>query len=296
MLEKLQEIQSLLRLHQEKNKNPPLHKHTHTHTHTSTTSNKANTQLKFCKKDLESALNEKKKKLPLLFTPDVNRFTLDLLAEFFDKDKLNKLPSALLIHTSTFLPTTQLGSVSCVCKAWEGTLASDAVWKPLYVKRFHFLPPSGPGQNQNTHTQTHTHAQTQAPLGLTFKQLFRLRLLDPHIGDVVEVAWKGKFRLESLDIYQGLAWWSAIVVEKEEGGKRCVFMCKYTCVCVCLFFVRMCVCLCRKVPKMAKSSHSQHTPCYTHTHLSLPLPSQTLTLPSHTYIHTHTHTHTHTCT
>lgn len=229
MLEKLQEIQSLLRQHQEKNKNPLPHTRSHTHTHTT---NKANTQLKFCKKDLESALNEKKKKLPLLFTPDVNRFTLDLLAEFFDKDKLNKLPSALLIHTSTFLPTTQLGSVSCVCKAWEGTLASDAVWKPLYVKRFHFLPP---GQTVGGNT----HAQTQAPLGLTFKQLFRLRLLDPHIGDVVEVAWKGKFRLESLDIYQGLAWWSAIVVEKEEGGKRYVF-CIYIilCVCVCVYVGR----------------------------------------------------------
>jgi hypothetical protein len=45
------------------------------------------------------------------------------------------------------------------------------------------------------------------------------RLLDPHVGDLVEVAWKGKFRLESLDIYQGLAWWSAIVVDKSDGSR-----------------------------------------------------------------------------
>ena len=32
-------------------------------------------------------------------------------------------------------------------------------------------------------------------------------------GDSVEVAWRGKFRLEGRDIYQGLAWWVAKVVE-----------------------------------------------------------------------------------
>ncbi len=37
---------------------------------------------------------------------------------------------------------------------------------------------------------------------------------------MVEVAWKGKFRLESLDIYQGLAWWSAVVVDKRQDGSR----------------------------------------------------------------------------
>lgn len=40
------------------------------------------------------------------------------------------------------------------------------------------------------------------------------------MGDLVEVAWKGKFRLESLDIYQGLAWWSAVVVDKRQDGSR----------------------------------------------------------------------------
>lgn len=37
------------------------------------------------------------------------------------------------------------------------------------------------------------------------------------VVDDIQVAWKGKFRLESLDIYQGLAWWSAIVVDKSDG-------------------------------------------------------------------------------
>lgn len=68
------------------------------------------------------------------------------------------------------------------------------------------------------------------------------------MGDLVEVAWKGKFRLESLDIYQGLAWWSAVVVDKRQDGSRykihypgyvrrcvriCMYMCMYGCVGVC---------------------------------------------------------------
>jgi hypothetical protein len=44
--------------------------------------------------------------------------------------------------------------------------------------------------------------------------LFRDRLADPQIGDNVEVAWRGKFRLESQDVYQGLAWWVAKIVER----------------------------------------------------------------------------------
>ena len=35
---------------------------------------------------------------------------------------------------------------------------------------------------------------------------FKSRLSDPHIGDKVEVAWRGKFRLEASEVYQGLAW------------------------------------------------------------------------------------------
>ncbi len=36
------------------------------------------------------------------------------------------------------------------------------------------------------------------------------------VGDQVEVAWKGKFRLESFEVYDGTAWWLAQVVGKGE--------------------------------------------------------------------------------
>ena len=59
------------------------------------------------------------------------------------------------------------------------------------------------------------HAGLYHPAYVPYKVRFHQRLLDPRVGDRVEVAWRGKFRLEALDIYQGLAWWVAVVVEKE---------------------------------------------------------------------------------
>ncbi len=49
---------------------------------------------------------------------------------------------------------------------------------------------------------------------------FRDRLCDPHVGDKVEVAWRGKFRLETQDVYQGLAWWVAEIVDKHTDQSR----------------------------------------------------------------------------
>lgn len=117
------------------------------------------------------------------------------------QDYVNKLPGAVLTYIFGFLSASQLGAAGSVCTNFRDISNCDAIWKPMYIKRFHFLDP-------------------REAVGVhKFKDLFKQRLLDPHIGDLVEVAWKGKFRLESLDIYQGLAWWSAIVVDKSDGSK-----------------------------------------------------------------------------
>lgn len=51
-------------------------------------------------------------------------------------------------------------------------------------------------------------------------QHFKERLRDPSLGDKVEVAWKGKFRLETNDVYQGLSWWRAEIVDKHKEQSR----------------------------------------------------------------------------
>lgn len=50
--------------------------------------------------------------------------------------------------------------------------------------------------------------------------MFQRRLQYPEIGDHVEVAWRGKFRLDVNDIYQGLAWWISKVVEVEHANNK----------------------------------------------------------------------------
>ena len=49
---------------------------------------------------------------------------------------------------------------------------------------------------------------------------FQERLFDPFVGDKVEVAWKGRFRLEASDVYQGQAWWIAEVVDKHSSQQK----------------------------------------------------------------------------
>jgi hypothetical protein len=160
--------------------------------------------------------------------------------------------------------------VAWACQNFNEIVSGDAIWKPMYIKRFHFLDPreavglrrfkdlfkvrtTASAQSDLNrpcealvHTPpvasvlraraSHHHMINQracrgwnastalqsVPTLTVVVVVWRVkqeRLLDPHVGDLVEVAWKGKFRLESLDIYQGLAWWSAIVVDKSDGSR-----------------------------------------------------------------------------
>lgn len=52
------------------------------------------------------------------------------------------------------------------------------------------------------------------------KAEFYFRYQHPQIGDRVEVAWRGKFRLEAMEIYQGLAWWVAEIVDRDPEHRR----------------------------------------------------------------------------
>ena len=85
----------------------------------------------------------------------------------------------------------------CTCKEWHKLGSEDIVWKDFYVYKYMRI-------NPNTY-----------PLKSTgYKLSFQERFIDPQIGDGVEVSWQGKFRLESTDVYRGLAWWIAVIVDK----------------------------------------------------------------------------------
>jgi hypothetical protein len=96
-----------------------------------------------------------------------------------------------------WLPIDDFSPVPTVCQDWKDLACSDEVWQTFY--RYKFLrhnPDTMPVEN------------------VGYLQAFRNRLADPQLGDKVEVAWRGKFRLEALDVYQGLAWWVAEIVDK----------------------------------------------------------------------------------
>lgn len=110
---------------------------------------------------------------------------------------LNRMPTDVLHEIFAWLPIDDFGPVASVCSCWRKLAVSDEVWQTFYEYRFLRHNPN-----------------TRPVLKENYLAAFRSRLANPQTGDKVEVAWRGKFRLEALDVYQGLAWWVAEVVDK----------------------------------------------------------------------------------
>ena len=113
----------------------------------------------------------------------------------------NALPRDTMLLCLSFLDVTIHTTLSTVSKDWLALSSEDALWRDHYLNRFSGGSDEGDGE-------------TSADEYEDYKQEYKQRLEDPHVGDDVEVAWRGKFRLESLEIYRGTAWWVAVVVDK----------------------------------------------------------------------------------
>ncbi|CAB1105526.1 unnamed protein product [Ectocarpus sp. CCAP 1310/34] len=91
------------------------------------------------------------------------------------------------------------------------------MWLPLYSRRF------GPAASLPELFERvgldpgDTAATSEGPSGMV-RFAFRSRLACPVLGDHVEVAWKGKFRLDDCMVFVGLSWWDAKV---RHVGSRC---------------------------------------------------------------------------
>lgn len=122
---------------------------------------------------------------------------ITLLLHIFPQTFFHKLPADVVKEIFVWLPIDDFSPIPTVCKDWKVLAGSDEVWQTFY--RYKFL----------------RHNPDTMPLERgNYQQAFRNRLADPELGDKVEVAWRGKFRLEALDVYQGLAWWVAEIVDK----------------------------------------------------------------------------------
>ena len=118
-----------------------------------------------------------------------------------------RLPDPLNYEVLYWLPLADLGTLACVSTEWNRVACSNLVWEKLYHRRFLIKNPS-----------------FKPRMDSSVKQQYRIRLRDPEVGDRVEVSWRGKFRLEGMDVYQGVAWWTAEIVDKNVELHKCVIV------------------------------------------------------------------------
>lgn len=157
--------------------------------------------MKFCNADIEAAvlwLQSHK-----LWSTELQREIVSIINDFFNLNYFRLLPDSMMHEILLWLPVDTLLPVFTVSWDWCETVTSNEVWTRFYHQKFLMNNPGRlPVQRASLITE------------------FRHRLADPHVGDKVEVAWRGKFRLETQDVYQGLAWWVAEIVEKNSDQAR----------------------------------------------------------------------------
>ena len=133
---------------------------------------------------------------------------VSLVVHYYPLDRLLGLPRELLEDAIlSALDTRGLAAVASVSRAARRAAASDAAWRPQYARRFGTTEGSSSRQRSGS-----------LDFGASLRESFRQRLGDPAPGDKVEIAWRGRFRLEGLEVYRGLAWWAAEVVAKRDAS------------------------------------------------------------------------------
>jgi hypothetical protein len=142
---------------------------------------------------------EKQTAAPELFVQQLT----DLLATIKPCDAQSNelsetLRPALMREVMLFLSLAELGGIASVSQEWRALSEHNFLWRQPYLSRFGFHEPAEELSNSSS-----TAAAAAQPL---YKEFFAQRLVNPQVKDRVEVAWRGKFRLESLEIYSGLAW------------------------------------------------------------------------------------------
>jgi hypothetical protein len=124
----------------------------------------------------------------------------DIISTYFNENGFKALPSIVLEEIFQYLQLPDFANIPAVCKEFKQLSSSDFVWNAFYTHRF---LRNNPG--------------SQPQLSSGYLNMFRSRFRDPELGDRVEVSWHGKFRLESSDVYHGLAWWVGVVVDKHSS-------------------------------------------------------------------------------
>eukprot|EP00428_Durinskia_dybowskii_P077747 CAMPEP_0170357452 /NCGR_PEP_ID=MMETSP0117_2-20130122/1715_1 /TAXON_ID=400756 /ORGANISM="Durinskia baltica, Strain CSIRO CS-38" /LENGTH=412 /DNA_ID=CAMNT_0010611621 /DNA_START=116 /DNA_END=1354 /DNA_ORIENTATION=+ len=159
-------------------------------------------RLKYCKQDYDDAVKILRKK-KVVWNNELFKEVVAITVKYFSANPFQKLPVSTFIEILMFIPVEELVPLLTVCCEWYEIGTCNEAWSNIYRRKFLINNPGRlPSISENMMLCYHT------------------RLMDPCIGDKVEVAWRGKFRLETSDVYQGLAWWVAEIVNTHPEHKR----------------------------------------------------------------------------
>ncbi|CAM9160471.1 unnamed protein product [Chrysoparadoxa australica] len=174
-----------------------------------------------CKAQLDAIVDLKRGTSDVM-VPAITRAIINLEKEFFAPLAfISVLPDHVLQRIMSFFSMADKGTATSVSQSWSKLSSENILWRGPYLDRFSTHTPEvrQAGSHSLTHSLTHhdTLFSPQCELAgpAPMKTLYAQRLEAPQNGDKVQVAWKGKFRLESLEIYNGLAWWVAEVVGQD---------------------------------------------------------------------------------
>jgi hypothetical protein len=160
-------------------------------------------RMKFCRADYESATKALRKQRTVWST-SLFKEVVSITVEFFNTNAFNILPTDVFVEILHYIPVEEFLPILCVSTSWYEVATCDEAWSSFYRQKFTMSNLTGAMPDHNE------------PMMLAYQR----RLNDPQLGDKVEVAWRGKFRLETSDVYQGLAWWVAEVVDKHPSQGR----------------------------------------------------------------------------
>ncbi|CAM9271439.1 unnamed protein product [Ascophyllum nodosum] len=137
----------------------------------------------------------------------------------FQAEATASLPLHVLQCVFQFVSLAENGIVCAVSKDFREAAEDDSLWEDAYTKRF--LTRQGNGSTPDSTglmSQADRRKYSQRVDGKGsqngFKRRYLKRIMDPQVGDQVQVSWRSKLRLEYQEVYNATTWWPARVVQK----------------------------------------------------------------------------------
>jgi hypothetical protein len=133
----------------------------------------------------------------VVWTGKVSTAVAELIKTYLDASFFDTLlPCDVIREIFMYLSVREIKPLFEVTREWGRYLNSDQIWGQLYTRKFKNMPQLPPDDRDD------------------IKSEYKKRLLNPFVGDTIEVCWKGRFRLDGMQMYSGSAYWPAVVLDR----------------------------------------------------------------------------------